>query len=279
MQFAGSRDRTESGSAKETSTVRQKDIRLALESLGIRRGHAIVVHSSLKSFGRVEGGAGAVVEALLETVGPQGLVTMPVYSSSTDANGDLQRKPAQDAPISTGIISATFGRNPQAVFAPHPLYAYAFYGKGASELARKCERLLVPYGPDQPLTCLFPRNSFIVQLGVDDFTNTSIHVAEELADPPYLADKKSVSSITVDEFFQLPVQRRREILVKHRTGPRRDFSLCTPLITAAGLRRTAIVGQANVSVTDFCGMCRLLTDALRHDPQLMIRRPAGSPRT
>ena len=207
----------------QTGIVTREDIRRALEALGIRPGHAIVVHSSLKRFGRVEGGAEAVVEVLMEAVGPEGLVTMPVYASSVDEHGDLLRKPAPDAPISTGIVSVTFGRHPRAIFASHPLYAYAFYGKDAAELARKCERLLVPYGADQPLTCLFPRQGFIVQLGVDDIKNTSIHVAEDLADPAYLADKKSISGITVDEFFRLPAGSRREILARHRTGPRRDF--------------------------------------------------------
>jgi len=255
----------------QVGDVSRDDLRRALETLGVRRGSAIVVHGSLKRFGRIDGGAATVVDALLDAVGPEGLVTMPVYSSSLDANGDLLRRPAPDAPVTTGIIPATFGRHPRVVFALHPLYAYGFYGRDAAELAQKTERLMVPYGADQPLACLFPRKGLIVQLGVDDVTNTSIHVAEEMADPAYLVDKKSVSAITVDEFFGLPVERRRAVLAKHRTGPRRDFLLCTPLIAAAGLRRTALVGQAVVAVTDFTGMCRLLTDALRRNPQLMIR--------
>jgi aminoglycoside 3-N-acetyltransferase len=254
----------------QTGIVTREDLRRALEALGLRRGQAVVVHSSLKRFGTVEGGAEALGGAVMDAAGPEGLVIMPVYASSVDKNGDLLREPAPDAPVSTGIVSAAFGRHPQAVFARHPLYAYAFYGKDAAELARQCGRLLVPYGADQPLTCLFPRNGLIVQLGVDDNTNTSIHVAEELADPAYLADKKAVSGITVDEFFRLPVERRREILARHRTGPRRDFSVCTPLIVAAGLRRTTMVGKASVAVTDFSGMCHLLTDALRRDQNLMI---------
>lgn len=250
--------------------VTQQDITAALAALGVRQGDAIVVHSSLKSFGRVEGGATTVVEAAMAAVGSEGLLTMPVYSSSEDANGDLLRVPAPEAPVVTGSIPATFGKHPRAVFAPHPLYAYAFYGTDAAALAKKVERLLVPYGPDQPLTCLFRRKGHIVQLGVDDVTNTSIHVAEELADPLYLADKKSVSWITVDEFFSLPVEQRRAILVKHRTGPRRDFRKCTPLIVAAGLRRTAQVGAATVAVTDFTGMCELLSEEIRRNPGLML---------
>lgn len=255
----------------QTVPVTREDIRRALEALGVGRGRAVVVHASLKRFGRVDGGAEAVVDAVAEAVGPEGLVIMPVYRSSVDAHSDLLREPGADARVSTGLIPAVFGRQPRAVLSRHPLYAYAFAGREAADLARRCERLLVPYGADQPLTCLFSRRGLVVQLGVDDVTNTSIHVAEELADPDYLADKKSVSGVTVDAFFRLPVGQRREILAKHRAGPRRDFSLCTPLIEAAGLRRTLRVGQAPVAVTDFGGMCRLLTGALQRNPNLMIR--------
>ncbi len=37
----------------------------------------IEVHSSLNSFGNVEGGAGAVIEALKEAVGADGSILMP----------------------------------------------------------------------------------------------------------------------------------------------------------------------------------------------------------
>jgi len=244
----------------------------ALHSLGIAPGDAVVAHGSLKSFGAVEGGAATVGAAVMAAVGAEGLATMPVYASSIDEHGDLLREPAAGAKVVTGLIPATFAGLPGVRMTRHPLYAYSYYGRDADTLADACERLLVPYGPDQPLHCLFARRGKIVQLGVDDVTNTSIHVAEELADPAYLAEKKSVSHITVDEFFALPAEERRAILQKHRTGPRRNFRLCTPLIEAAGVRRTAMVGSARVAVTDFTGMCERLLAEFRRDPEFMLSR-------
>lgn len=245
-----------------------------LRDLGLAPGDAVVVHSSLKSFGQVEDGPAAIAEAVMDVVGTDGLVTMPVYAQSENEYGDLLRVPAMTAPVSTGIIPATFRRLPGVCLAAHPLYAFGFYGRDAQELAQTYERLLLPYGPDQPLNCLYPRRGKIVQLGVDDVTNTSIHVAEELADPEYLAAKKSVSKTTVNEYFALPVDVRREIMRKHQTGPRRDFRKCTPLIEAAGLRKTITVGSARVAVTDFVGMIDLLSDEIRRNPELMIRGEA-----
>jgi len=253
-------------------TVTQSMLLAALRSLGVSSGDAVVAHGSLKSFGHVEGGAAAVAGAIMAAVGSQGLATMPVYASSEDEYGDLLREPAAEAKIYTGLIPATFAGLPGVRKVCHPLYAYAYYGRDAEELARECERLLLPYGADQPLHCLFARRGKILQLGVDDVTNTSIHVAEELADPDYLAEKKSVSHVTVEDFFSLPVDKRREIMQKHRTGPRRDFRRCAPLIEAAGLRRSAMVGSARVAVTDFTGMCELLIAELTHNPEFMLSR-------
>ncbi|MHB9108028.1 MAG: AAC(3) family N-acetyltransferase [Armatimonadota bacterium] len=252
-------------------TVTKSMLCTALRDLGIVPGDAVVVHSSLKSFGQVDGGPAAIAETVTEVVGTDGLVTMPVYAQSEDEHGDLLRVPEPAARVSTGIIPATFGRLPGVRLATHPLYAFGFFGRDAEELQRKTERLLLPYGPDQPLNCLYPRRGKIVQLGVDDVTNTSIHVAEELADPDYLAAKKSVSATTVDAFFALPVEARREIMEKHRTGPRRDFRKCTPLIEAAGLRNAVLVGSARVAATDFVGMIDLLSEEIRRNPELMIR--------
>lgn len=252
-------------------TVTQTMLTDALRALGISPGDAVVVHGSLKSFGTVEGGARAVCAAIMTAVGGQGLVTMPMLAYSEDEYGDLLREPAAGAKVRTGLIPATFATLPGVCKANHPLYAFSYFGLDAESLARECGRLMLPYGADQPLHRLFARRGKIVQLGVDDVTNTSIHVAEELADPDYLSSKKSVSRITVDEFFTLPVEERRETLQKHRAGPRRDFRKCTPLIEAAGARRTATVGRARVAVTDFTGMCELLLAEFRRNPEFMVR--------
>ncbi|MFM8530409.1 MAG: AAC(3) family N-acetyltransferase, partial [Ilumatobacteraceae bacterium] len=51
-----------------------------LRALGVELGDVLVVHSSLNALGWVAGGAAAVVDALLESVGPAGTVTMPSHS-------------------------------------------------------------------------------------------------------------------------------------------------------------------------------------------------------
>ena len=56
-------------------SVSQSEIVEGLKAGGLVAGCPVLVHSSLSSFGHVEGGADAVIDALLEAVG--GTVLVP----------------------------------------------------------------------------------------------------------------------------------------------------------------------------------------------------------
>ena len=52
----------------------------ALSAMGARAGDMLLLHSSFKSLGGVEGGPQAVVDALCDAVGPSGTVLLPVFN-------------------------------------------------------------------------------------------------------------------------------------------------------------------------------------------------------
>ena len=58
------------------------NIKTGLTSLGLKNGGTVGVHSSLSSFGHVEGGAETVIDALLETAGHQGNIVMSTHSAN-----------------------------------------------------------------------------------------------------------------------------------------------------------------------------------------------------
>ena len=64
-----------------STPLTQKDIEVGLR-LVLGRGDAVEVHSSLSSFGWVEGGAPAVVDALMNVVGENGALVMSAYPVS-----------------------------------------------------------------------------------------------------------------------------------------------------------------------------------------------------
>ena len=61
------------------STTTKQQIVGALRNLGVSQGTILLVHSSLSSMGRVDGGANTVIDALLEALGPDGTLLMPTH--------------------------------------------------------------------------------------------------------------------------------------------------------------------------------------------------------
>ncbi len=101
------------------SSVTSRMIEDELIRLGISRGDVLEVHSSLKSFGHVEGGALAVISALENVVGQEGTVFMPALALSpelplTDEDKALgltvkiRKLPENEVHTAMGLIADTF---------------------------------------------------------------------------------------------------------------------------------------------------------------------------
>ena len=64
--------------------VTKNELKSALASLGVEKGMILEVHSSLSSFGRLEGGALTVIDALKELVTEEGTLFMPALRLSRE---------------------------------------------------------------------------------------------------------------------------------------------------------------------------------------------------
>ena len=60
--------------------VLKEEIIQKLREVGLERGDAVMVHTSLKRMGYICGGAQTVIEALMEVVGENGTIMMPTQS-------------------------------------------------------------------------------------------------------------------------------------------------------------------------------------------------------
>jgi aminoglycoside 3-N-acetyltransferase len=172
-------------------SLRLRDLLLGLRDL--RLGEApVIVHSSLRSFGEVNGGAQAVVSALA-AVFPGVLVPTFTYKTmvtprSGPAHNALlygsQESQNQDAGFFTlsmpadpsmGIIPETLRIQPQAGRSSHPILSFAGLNAAGFLQAQWLGDPLAPLG------LLEKQGGWVLLLGVDHTVNTSIHYAEKLA--------------------------------------------------------------------------------------------------
>lgn len=254
--------------------VTERDIVAGLGRLGLEAGSVVVVHSSLSSFGHVEGGAETVIAALKSTVTPSGLLIMPTHTYCLKGRPGVQPFDPRTTPSETGIIPSVFWHQGDVVRSRHPTHSVAAWGDRAAELVADHDRR-GPVGHDSPLDRAATWGGHVLQMGTSHGTNTTLHLAEVLADVPYLATPYRVKWGTtalvlrddgsVDEV---------EMVANERPGCSGGFRAVEPLLEAGGLTRETTIGRCRARLTRMSDLLRVAVEMLRLDPAaLLCRRP------
>jgi aminoglycoside N3'-acetyltransferase len=242
-------------------TVTRQDIEAGLRALGLKEGDVVGVHSSLSRFGYVEGGADAVIDALLAVVGPTGSVVMPSYSDNREhvaitpeekalgvtwKSRILPYHPETDG-CWTGKISDTFWRRKEALRGAHPTHSLAAIGPHAAELIQGWHRLLELDG-------------HILLLGVTLANCSSMHLAEERVEIPAYIRRKTI----------LPAELRAKYPRDQWEigfGPYPDFVLMEGPCQQRGIMKLTRIGDAVVRLVRLRELIGLYAGYLRDCPE------------
>lgn len=169
-------------------------------TLGLEAGDLVMVHSSLRSLGWVNGGAVAVIHALLRAVGPTGTIVMPAHTSDITDPANWRAPPIPPEWIETvratmpvfdpatsptrqmGRVAELFRSWPGAMRSNHPACSVAALGPLAGEITSRHD-LDDPLGSRSPLGALYQLDAKVLLIGVGFERCTALHLAEELAFP------------------------------------------------------------------------------------------------
>ena len=165
--------------------VTKQDIVDGLIEVGLKAGDLVIVHSSLRSFGEVDGGAKTVVDALLEAIGPRGTLAVPTFNFEPGVFD-----PAT-TPSIVGKITEVVRARPDAVRSKHPTHSVTAIGPLAEAITEGHEKVNA-FGRGSALYNALQVGAKILQLGVTHTSNSTIHVAEEIAKVPYLDRQRNV---------------------------------------------------------------------------------------
>ena len=145
--------------------------------LGIKPGTNLIVHSSLKSFGKVAGGADTVIDAICELITDEGTLVMPSFN-----HGEPYRQGGicdiLNTPTSNGIIPETFRKRDDVIRSIHPTHSFAAWGKN-KEYYTEDHQKSGCFGVDSPLYRLMKNDGYCLLIGVGyEEGNTFHHCVE-----------------------------------------------------------------------------------------------------
>ena len=164
--------------------VTRDDIKKSVEELGIKAGDTVIVHSSFKSMGYVEGGAEAVINGYLDVLGEEGTLVFP-----TLVQKDFSKAYETwhlDKPSDVGYLTNYFRQREGSYRSDQATHSVAACGKHAKYLTETHGHTHkrfgnmgdTPFSADSPWEKMYHMNAKIVLLGVPASKITFRHYAE-----------------------------------------------------------------------------------------------------
>lgn len=252
---------------KRPTVVDKKQIHQGLEYLGVQAGDLLLVHSSLRSFGYVDGGADTVIDVLLDAIGADGTVLMPTLTFGVLKNTPV-RFSVKSTPSSSGRVTEVFRLREQAVRSCHPVSSAAAIGAHARFLT--CGHVDTPCDVSSPYYRLMEMGGKVIFFGASLGSNTLFHCAEDIVQPAYLGYAEIPDArITLADGSEIRITARRYDCADR--GVRRFLANMESVFLEEGVMRSTQIGNSRTLLIDgrdnVVSSCRVL----RERPEFILK--------
>lgn len=168
---------------RSTSGLSQEEIVQGLRRTGLKSGDVVLVHSAMRTFGLIDGGAETVVAALLEVLGERGTLVVPTFTFAHEAEKNPVIDPVNDH-SEMGIITETVRLRPDALRSIAFRHSLAAIGPRA-QVITQVDSTLSPFDLRSSFGVMLALNTQVLMLGICYVNSTSHHFAEWVCDVPY----------------------------------------------------------------------------------------------
>lgn len=228
-----------------------------LKRVGLQEGMVLEVHSSLSSFGYIEGGAETVIEALIECVGETGSIFMPALALSSEMELTEEDKAMgitvkikvlpEDAPkTAMGIIADTF-RQRGDICMGQGVIRTAGWGLHAAEAAKG------------GLDYILQNGGKALLLGVDIYKLTAMHYVED-ALPKEISD---LFAPTEEINAKYPPE---EWFMEAGEPPVKPWYIIQNMAMERGLIQTGFIGECKYLFFDVWDVVSIYKEELEKNP-------------
>ena len=222
----------------------KNSLKLDLQNLGLKPSDTILIHSSMKSLGKIENGAEGFLQTLAEYFAP-GLVAFPTLS--WDLVDDRQPVfSVRDTPCTTGLLPELFRKFPGVKRSLHPTHSICALGKDAETFLAGHEKFDSPCHRNSPWGRLYDRQAKILFVGTSIICNTFLHGVEEWLTVPGMLTETAQDLVVFDyegNRIEVPSRRHQGDHSQFYRTVENDFRAC-------GALSEGTLGDAHVFVLD-----------------------------
>ena len=164
--------------------IARADVVGDLRALGVVPGSILLVHTSFKAIGPIDGGPDAFIDALIEAAGPEGTIVMPSWSVEDDYLFVPEYSSCRE---DLGIVADTFWRLDDVLRGSH---AFAVAARGPLALQITGAPFIVPpHAPGSGVARVRDADGWVLLAGVDHDADTTVHLGELEGGAPYRQPK------------------------------------------------------------------------------------------
>lgn len=232
----------------------REDIHEFLKEAGIERDDTVLVHTSMRSLGGVEGGCDGLIDAFVSYL-DEGLFLVPTHTWGTVGRSVSEYDVRASEPC-IGALPTVAAFRKDGVRSLHPTHSVAAFGKRAAEFVRGEEKAQTPCPVDGLWARLYDEDAKILLLGVLMNRNTYIHAVDEMIGVEGKLRQDSIP-LTVIGYEG---ERYTTSLRPHFSGGSAHFENYRKPLEALGALKRARLGEAEVSVF----YTRPATEILKH---------------
>ena len=237
--------------------VTKKEFKDALINLGLKKGMTLEVHSSLSSFGELEGGAETVIGTLKEIITEEGSIFMPALRLSRELPLTEEDKklgltvkikilPPESNRTAMGIVADTFKRLP-GTFCGTDFIATSGWGKHGEEA--------VNGGLDYAIH----NGGMALLLGVDIYKLTAMHYVEDST--PEAIKNAFASSEAVNKIYP-----SEEWFTECGHPPVKAWYTIQQMAFEKGLIREAMIGKCRAMFFNIWDVVSIYKNELKTNP-------------
>jgi aminoglycoside N3'-acetyltransferase len=240
--------------------VSRAEVADGLRALGVRPGGVLLVHTSFRATGPVEGGPRGLVEALRDALGPEGTLVMPSWSEEDD---DVPFDPETTASSpNLGVVADTFWHLPGVLRTAH-LHAFAAVGPRARRILAD-PLPLPPHLPESPVGRVHEEDGGVLLLGCGHTSDTTLHLAELVGGAPYRVPRHCTI-----------LEDGRPVRLEYGENDHccERFALVDDWLRAEGLQREGPVGHARARLSRSRDIVRVAVERLARDPLVFLHAP------